>query len=193
MYKIILASGSPRRRELLTAVGVPFEVRVSNVDEHVDGELAPDLFVEQLSLRKAADVARGCDSDALVIGADTVVLKDGAILGKPADADDARAMLARLSGDTHEVLTGLSVVRNADAKCVSVCERTSVRFCPLTDAQIDRYVATGEPLDKAGAYGIQGLGSLLVSGIEGDYFNVVGLPLCRLARVLDEEFGIQLL
>ncbi len=191
--KLILASGSPRRRELLSMLGLSYEVVTSDVEEAADPDLAPSLMVEKLSLLKAADVAARMGPDALVIGADTMVFLDGNPFGKPKDQADAKAMLTALAGRAHDVLTGVSVVRTADAASVSVYEETRVHMKALTEEEMDRYIASGEPMDKAGAYGIQGLGSLLIERIEGDYFNVVGLPLCRLARLLAEEFDFPLL
>lgn len=191
-HQFILASGSPRRRELLSGLGLDFTVQPSGAEEPIDPSLSPQLTVERLSLLKAADVAAAQTGQALVLGADTIVWLDGQILGKPRDADNARQMLMRLSGKTHSVFTGISVVRVSDGKCVSVCEQTQVRFRALSEEDISRYLATGEPLDKAGAYGIQGRGALLIERIDGDYFNVVGLPLCRLAALLREEFDFEL-
>ena len=188
---IILASGSPRRRELLEQIGVKKYRTVSpDVDEHVEGHPAPEELVELLSRRKAEAVGAKAGADALVIAADTVVALDGAILGKPHSREEAAAMLAALSGREHAVYTGLTVLRGN--RLVTGHERTAVTFRTLTGAEIDRYVATGEPMDKAGAYGIQGRGALLITGIEGDYFNVMGLPVCRLGRVL-AEFGVNAL
>ncbi len=193
MNEIILASGSPRRREIMTELKIPFRVVVSDAEEHIEENCPPYLAVEQLSLLKAADVAKSQSKNALVIGADTVVVLDGEILTKPADAADAERMLRALSGREHSVLTGISVVRCRDGKAVSVCEETKVRFRALSDEEIKLYVATGEPLDKAGAYGIQGFGSLFTEKIDGDYFNVVGLPVCRLAKLLAEEFDYNIM
>lgn len=188
---IILASGSPRRRELLEQIGVKnYRIVSPDVDEHVEGHPAPEELVELLSRRKAEAVGAKAGADALVIAADTVVALDGAILGKPHSREEAGAMLAALSGREHAVYTGLTVLRGD--RVVTGHERTAVTFRSLTGAEIDRYVATGEPMDKAGAYGIQGVGALLITGIEGDYFNVMGLPVCRLGRVL-RDFGVDAL
>lgn len=191
--EIILASASPRRRELFNMIGLPFRTEVSGAEETVEEGMSPELFVEQLSLRKAAEVASRQKGDALVIGADTVVVLDGEILTKPRDSADAVQMLTRLSGREHRVLTGVSVVRLRDGKAVSVCEETKVHFRALSEEEIRRYVQTGEPMDKAGAYGLQGRASVMADRIEGDFFNVVGLPLCRLARVLKDEFDFNLI
>lgn len=190
--RIVLASASPRRREILEQVGLPFAVVPSSAEENITGEISPSLLVQSLSLLKAADVAKSQSENTLVIGADTIVVLGGEILTKPKDADDAKAMLRRLSGQCHSVLTGLTVMRCSDGKSVSVTEETKVYFKTLSEKEIDSYVRTKEPLDKAGSYGIQGLGGLFVEKIDGDYYNVVGLPLSRLGKLLSEEFEIDL-
>lgn len=176
---IILASQSPRRRELMKYITDDFEIRVSDVDETLPDGITPSEAVVYLSQIKARPFAADGDT---VIGADTVVAIDGKILGKPADKADAAAMLKALGGRTHSVFTGVTVISNGREQSF-YCE-TEVTFYPLSDSEVERYIATGEPLDKAGAYGIQGYGALLVEGIKGDYFNVVGLPISRLNRVL---------
>ena len=187
--RIILASASPRRRELIENLKIDFEVRTADCEEvTVPGE-RPEDTVKRLSLTKARCVAELEGDDAVVIGADTVVAIDGKILGKPADENEAAEMLKLLSGRTHRVYTGLAVI--GGGKTVNEYVETEVKFYVLTDSQIKRYIATGEPMDKAGAYGIQKYGSLLVEEIRGDYFNVVGLPVGRLDRVLREDFGIE--
>ncbi len=187
--RIILASASPRRRELIENLKIDFEVKTADCEEiTVPGE-RPEDTVKRLSLTKARCVAELEGDDAVVIGADTVVAIDGKILGKPADENEAAEMLRLLSGRTHRVYTGLAVVGRG--KTVNEYVETEVKFYDLTDSQIKRYIATGEPMDKAGAYGIQKYGSLLVEEIRGDYFNVVGLPVGRLDRVLRENFGIE--
>ena len=179
---IVLASASPRRRELMEMLGVKdLEILPARGEERPHPELTPDALVMELSRCKAQEVAERRPG-ALVIGADTIVVLDGAVLGKPRDEEDARAMLKRLSGRTHTVWTGISLVRGGET--VSHAERTEVTFRPLTGREIDSYVATGEPLDKAGAYGAQGLGSLFVEHLDGDFFNVMGLPLCALGNLL---------
>lgn len=189
--EIILASRSPRRRELLNQIGLKgFRVSVSDADEQVEGNPPPGELVEQLSRRKARAVQSQAGEDDLIIAADTVVVLDGAILGKPADERDAFAMLSALSGNRHRVYTGVTVLQGERVRTQH--EETLVAFRDLEPDEISAYIATGEPMDKAGAYGIQGLGSLLVSRLEGDYFNVMGLPLFRLGRML-AEFGINLL
>jgi septum formation protein len=169
---LVLASGSPRRRELLEGLGVRFTVRPVDLDESpLPGE-APRDYVLRLALEKAAAA-----SGELVLAADTTVVVDGEILGKPRDDEDARRMLRLLSGREHSVLTGIALGKAAEV------DETLVRFAPLSPAEIDWYVATGEPRDKAGAYAIQGLGSLFVEGVEGSYSNVVGLPIPLMYRL----------
>ena len=186
--KIVLASQSPRRRQLLGQMGLEFTTQSPEIDESAfHGRDAQDL-VETLSREKARWVARQQTPDTLVIGADTVVVLDGAILGKPRDGAEAEAMLAALSGRDHQVFTGVTLCQGD--RILTQAEETQVTFRPLTGQEIRQYVSTGEPMDKAGAYGIQGLGGLLVEGIRGDYFNVVGLPVCRLGRML-ARFGIE--
>ena len=188
---IILASASPRRRELLERIGITdFTVAAPNVDESVDPGHSPAAIVEQLSLRKARAAAEHFGPDELILAADTVVALDGAILGKPRDKDGAFAMLSALSGREHRVYTGVTVLQGN--KIVTQHEETSVTFRALSPDEIWGYIATGEPLDKAGAYGIQGMGALLVSSIRGDYSNVMGLPVFRLGQIL-REFGLDLL
>lgn len=188
---IILASNSPRRRELLGQMGLKdFQVSAPNVDETVEPGLSPAEMVEELSLRKARAAAEKAGPEDLVIAADTVVALDGKVLGKPRDREDAFAMLSALSGREHRVYTGVTVLRGEEA--ATGHEETTVAFRALEPGEIRGYIATGEPMDKAGAYGIQGLGALLVSGIRGDYCSVVGLPVFRLARML-ADFGVELL
>ena len=188
---IILASTSPRRRELLGQMGIgAFSIVSPEVDEHVPGHPAPAALVEELSARKAGAVAEKSGGDGLVIAADTVVALDGAVLGKPRDEEGAFAMLSALSGREHRVYTGVTVRQGE--RVLTAHEETAVRFRPLAPEEIRAYIATGEPMDKAGAYGIQGLGALLVEGIVGDYFNVMGLPVFRLGQMLG-GFGVDLL
>jgi septum formation protein len=180
MPPVILASASPRRADLLTAAGVSFEVRAVEIDEiPLDGEAAGDFVV-----RVAADKAKACAApmDVVVLAADTVVVIDGRILGKPADDADAARMLRLLSGRGHDVLTGVAV-RRGGAVAVAV-ESTAVTFAPLSAADVAWYVASGEPMDKAGAYAIQGLASRFVERVAGSYSNVVGLPIARVCRML---------
>lgn len=192
--KLILASTSPRRRELLGALGLPFEVQASGFDEEAvptDGK-TPAEWVQELARGKAGEVAARTPGEALVIGADTTVVLDGQYLNKPQDPEDARRMLRRLSGRTHQVYTGvaiLSVQNGQIVQRVSDAVQTDVRFDEISDEIIAAYVATGEPLDKAGSYGIQGKALAFIPAIQGDYFNVVGLPLNRLVELLG-RFGV---
>lgn len=180
---VILASQSPRRRELLTLVGIPHEVRPADIDEsYMAGEL-PYAHAERLAREKAAVVARGAP-DAVIIGSDTIVVVDGDVLGKPRNEQEAAAMLARLSGRTHTVMTAIAVQwRGAERSAV---EEVDVTFHGLTPGEIDAYIATREPMDKAGAYGIQGFGATIVARVDGDYFAVMGLPLQRMVRLMAE-------
>jgi septum formation protein len=189
--KLILASASPRRAEILRHAGIAFEIRAAGVDESRHPNEAPGNYVRRLALEKAQAIAAGertSREEALILGADTVVVIGDAILGKPVTNDDARRMLRRLSGRTHEVHTGMALLpaNGADQRVVE--EITRVEFASLTDAEIEAYIAFGEPFDKAGAYAIQGLGGRYVTRIEGCYFNVMGLPLARLWTLL-REFG----
>lgn len=176
---IILASKSPRRKELLSFITTDFTVKSADVDETLPQGITPDKAVEYLSRIKAEPLKNEND---IVIGADTVVALDGKILGKPRDEADAFATLRMLSGREHSVFTGVSVIKGEKIETFSV--QTKVKMFELTDKEIEEYIATAEPFDKAGSYGIQGKGSLLVEKIDGDYFNVVGLPISRLNRVL---------
>lgn len=188
--KIVLASQSPRRKELLGRMGLEFVTQASKIDESAFDGLEARELVATLSREKAQWIARQLDGETLVIGADTVVVRDGAALGKPKDAEDAVAMLLSLSGRDHQVCTGVTVCRGE--RVLTQVEETQVTFRDLTEAEVRQYVSTGEPMDKAGAYGIQGLGGLLVEGIRGDYSNVVGLPVCRLGQML-KDFGVDCL
>ena len=186
-YDILLASASPRRRELITRLGRDVIAVATDADESVpSGTSAAD--VPLIIAGRKADSALSLPQAAgrLIIAADTGVIINGAMLGKPAGADDARRMLTVLSGKRHVVVTGVCVIA-PDGRRYGFSEKTGVRFFPLTEAQIDAYIATGEPMDKAGAYGIQGDGCMLVEGITGDYYNVVGLPVARLGRLLDQH------
>ena len=187
--RVILASQSPRRRELLTLVGIAHEVRPADIDESaLPGEL-PEPHAARLARAKAATLAAR-HPDALVVAADTIVVIDDEILGKPRDEGHAAAMLGRLSGRDHVVYTALAIARGAEVR--STVERVAVTFRALSAAEIDAYVATGEPMDKAGAYGIQGYGATIAERIDGDFFAVMGLPLAalvRLAREVGAEYG----
>lgn len=188
---IILASGSPRRRELMERMGIrDFSIITSDVDESRYDDLPPAEQVECLSLLKANAVADGLPCDALVIAADTVVAMDGIVLGKPTDRENAFRMLSALSGVRHHVFTGVTV-RMGD-RVLTRHEVTAVDFRPLEPEEIEQYIVTGECMDKAGAYGIQGYGCLLVEGITGDYYNVMGLPVALLSGML-KQFGVDCL
>lgn len=205
--RIVLASASPRRRELLTQIGIPFEIYVSDVEEKVT-TVRPEEVVRELSARKAEAVMKKLKSGAvpdrmggdgavrepfLVIGADTIVSCDGKILGKPVDGEDAVRMLRLLSGRAHEVYTGVTFALDGgreDLRLHSFYERTKVCFAPMTEKEIADYVATGDALDKAGAYGIQGFCARYITGIEGDYNNVVGLPAGRVYQELKRYIGL---
>ena len=181
--QIILASQSPRRRELLGLLKIPFAVRVADIDETMDEALPPFDEVARVSRCKALAIQRGADD--VVIAADTIVVCDGRVLGKPRSAGEAKQMLQLLSGRTHQVMTGVTVLRGNDLQ--SHTEVTDVCFRVLTNPQIEAYVATGEPMDKAGSYGIQGGAAPFVERISGDYYNVVGLPVCRLQQMLEKS------
>lgn len=188
MKRIILASKSPRRHELLEMVGIPHEVITCDCEENISCHSPADM-VCRLSVIKAEAVARLLTVDpssapSLVIGADTVVSYNGEILGKPEDEADAFRMLSALSGHTHSVFTGVTVIDTASGRKETFFEETKVRFYEVTEAEIRDYIAGGEPMDKAGSYGIQGRGAFLAEGIEGDFYTVVGLPVARLIRVL---------
>ena len=188
MRKIILASGSPRRRELLTQIGLEYTV-IPSKKEEILRYTQPEDIVKDLSLQKAQDIAEKAEQGTIVIGSDTVVALDGEILGKPHTADNAVAMLKRLEGRSHQVYTGVSVVIKGAAEdgtdvIISFAEETDVHVYPMTDDEIQAYVATGDPLDKAGAYGIQGIFAKHVQGISGCYYNVMGLPIGRLYQEL---------
>lgn len=189
----ILASKSPRRKELLRNIGVDAQIIPADIDESALSSLPPEKMVTQLAMLKATDVARSFKGNMYVIGADTCVCLDGEVFGKPKDIADAKRMLGALSGKTHEVYTGYCVVDCKGGSALSRCEKTLVTFRTLTDKEIDAYIKTREPMDKAGAYGIQNKGSVFIEKIEGDYFNVVGLPVCALTVMLRDEFGVELL
>ena len=186
MKKFILASASPRRKEILQNAGFSFEIIVSDADENITESLTPSETVEELAKRKAMAVWKN-NKDAVVFGCDTVVAVDGKILGKPVDDEDAFAMIKMLSGKVHTVSTGVCI---CDADKISVFSNTTeVEFYPLSDETIRSYIATGEGKDKAGSYGIQGYGCVLIKEIKGDYFSVMGVPVSESARVL-ADFGV---
>ena len=181
--EIILASQSPRRRELLERMGIRnFRVVSADIDEREEEQLPPEQLVCRLASRKAEAVAEKAPKGAVIIAADTVVSLDGTVLGKPGDKREAFKMLSTLSGNRHQVYTGLCVIWDGDKR--TEYEVTDVTFRELGEKEIEDYIATGEPMDKAGAYGIQGYGALLVERIEGDYYNVMGLPVGRLVQML---------
>lgn len=185
--RVILASASPRRRDLLTLVGIAHDVRPADIDEaYLEGE-TPAEHAERLAREKAAAIATD-DPEAVTIGSDTIVVVDGQVLGKPRDAAHARAMLRQLSGRSHAVITGIAAMWHG--RTVSAIEQVDVTFRPLDDDEIDAYIATGEPMDKAGAYGIQGYGATIVTRVDGDYFAVMGLAVNRLVRLL-ESLGLR--
>ena len=191
MAKIVLASGSPRRQELLNRIGITeFDIRVPEADETYPPGLTPAQVVECISRKKADAAAALCTPDEIVITADTMVFLDDQRLGKPVDEADALRMLTALQGRHHTVCTGVTV-RQGD-KILTESESTEVYFRPAAEAELLAYIATGEPMDKAGSYGVQGKGSLLVEKLNGDFFNVMGLPVLRLSRML-AQFGIHLL
>ena len=177
---LILASQSPRRRELLGLTGLDFTVRVADIDESMDAAKAPFDEVARVSRLKALAVAR--EPDDVVIAADTIVVCGGEVLGKPRDEEDALRILSLLSGRQHEVMTGMTVLRGDEV--ITHTEVTKIHFRALLPAELRAYIATGEPMDKAGAYGIQGGAALFADQMEGDYYNVMGLPVCRLAMIL---------
>lgn len=187
---LILASASPRRHELLTAAGLAHTVLTSEADETLPAGISPADAVEMLSARKANAVLPLAPAEAITVAADTVVSLNGEILGKPKDEADAKRMLSALSGQEHHVYTGVTVTDGTKTVTAHAC--TVVRMREITPAEINAYVRTGEPMDKAGAYGIQGRAALFVSGIEGDYANVVGLPLSLTGDILRREFGYSL-
>ena len=178
--QLILASASPRRRELLEKFGVPFLIRAADIDETMDPGKAPFDEVGRVSRRKA--LATEKEFDDILIAADTIVVCEGKVLGKPRDEEDAAAMLRLLSGRDHQVMTGCTVLRGD--RCETFTEVTDLHFRDLSEKEIEDYVATGEPMDKAGAYGIQGGAALFCERMVGDYYNVMGLPVCRLGKVL---------
>lgn len=188
---IVLASASPRRRELMEMLGAPrLRIVPARGEERPVEGASPEELVKALSAAKAREVAALCGADDVIVGADTIVWHRGRVYGKPHSRDEAVAMLEALSGETHEVFTGVTVIRGGRELCEA--ERSRVRFRELTRREIEAYVDSGEPMDKAGAYGAQGRAALFVRGIDGDFFNVMGLPLCRLGEMLKKQ-GVELL
>lgn len=178
--QLILASASPRRKELMSLFGIPFVVRAADIDETMDSSKPPFDEVARVSRAKALAVAR--EEDDAVVAADTIVVCDGRVLGKPHSREEAVAMLSLLSGRDHQVMTGCTVLRGSQIETFT--EVTDLHFRPLNQREIETYVASGEPMDKAGAYGIQGGAALFCERIAGDYYNVMGLPVCRLSQTL---------
>lgn len=192
--RLILASGSPRRSEILTSVGWQFDKHVADVDETVLAGETPENYVQRLAREKAEAIAK-LHENALVLGADTTVVIDDEIIGKPVDLEDAKTMLRKLSGNWHEVLTGVSLVEvesSNNSKTVVGLERTRVKFAPMNDAEVEFLAHFGEPLDKAGAYAVQAQAALFIEGIEGDYWNVVGLPI-HLVYELLRKFNAEII
>lgn len=184
--KLILASASPRRKELLEKIGKEFEIIPAKGEEIITKEL-PWEVVEELSLQKAKEIAKKQTDECIVIGADTIVAKDEQIMGKPKDESDAYRMLSRIAGDTHQVYTGVTLIRTgAEEKVITFVEKTDVLLYPMSDSEIKAYIATKDPLDKAGAYGIQGDFAVHVKEIRGDYYNVVGLPIGKVYQELKQ-------
>ena len=198
--ELLLASASPRRRQLLEqlALSLPVRIQATDTDESTPPHWRPAEIVEQLALRKAEAARRellSADADAsgtLIIGADTIVVHDGVVLGKPADIADARRMLERLQGSSHQVYSGIALLHAGSGETLTRHRATSVAMKPLDARLIERYIASGEPMDKAGSYGIQGLGAALVDGIDGCYFNVVGMSLVLLSDMLS-RYGVETL
>lgn len=195
--RIILASQSPRRREILASLGIRFEVVVSDAEERMpEGPVHPVALSTRLATQKALAVKERLeregrwDDDTLIIAADTIVYCEDEVLGKPRDTEDAKRMLRKLSDTEHFVYSGACLLLGS--KSASVADRTSVSFAPLDEEQIEWYVASGEPMDKAGAYAVQGLASMWINGLGGDYFNVVGLPVRAISVLLESSFGIKM-
>lgn len=190
MYKVILASASPRRRELLAQIGMDFKVIISKADENIS-EPAPEQLVMKLSDIKAMAVyeEHGIEDEAtIILGADTVVAFDGKVLGKPKDTQQAKEMLSMLSDNTHQVFTGVTILykKQGGLKSETFYDKTTVYTYPISDKEIDEYIMTGEPMDKAGGYGIQGIGAKFIKKIDGDYNNVVGLPVSKIYQKIKE-------
>ena len=190
--RIILASSSPRRKELLQSVGIQFEVIAPSSDESLLHNDNPKDYVQRLASEKAISVSKNLKGEFLVIGADTIVVIDNEILGKPSDEEDARAILSRISGSVHHVLTAFSIAKPKDKILHSEVVDTKVRVKTLEPKEIEGYIKTGEPMDKAGAYGIQGFGAFMIKEIEGSYTNVVGLPLVEVLEALNKLGALRL-
>jgi len=190
MTRIVLASNSPRRKELLTIVGVDFTVDASSIEEVVRDHETPEQIAMGLALQKGLDVAKRHEEGTIIIAADTIVYNEK-VMGKPTDEADAKAMLRDLSGSLHQVYTGIAIIEAGTNKKIVDCECTHVKFKELSPEKIDNYVKSGEAFGKAGAYAIQGKGMTFVQWIEGDYFNVVGLPISRLEELLERHFDMR--
>jgi septum formation protein len=203
--KLILASSSPRRQELIRMLDLPYEIKPSHVDENIAHDIPPENVVKELAFRKASATAENisnstpekpsCEhpsTDTIIIGADTIVVVDGHILGKPRHDDEAFTMLQMLQGRTHHVVSGVACIGISSGKKLTACRQTAVTMKPLSDASIRAYIKTEEPMDKAGAYAVQGIGATFVEHLDGDYFNVVGLPLSLLSDML-AEFDVHIL
>ncbi|CAH2214261.1 Maf family protein [Tepidibacter aestuarii] len=190
---IVLASASPRRKELLFNLNLNFEIMKSDIDEFVNEKDTPESVAMSLSFQKAIDIANKTSRNSIVIGADTIVVFDGKILGKPKDEQDAFNTLKQLSGKYHKVITGICTLRLSDNKKIVDYEVTKVKMREFSEDEIKRYIKTAEPMDKAGSYGIQGYGSLLVEKIDGDYSNVVGLPVSKLGQILYRHFDVNII
>lgn len=184
--KVLLASASPRRKSLMNVLGIDFEIKISNCEEKVEKNQTVENIVMSLSLQKAEAVADGLNGEYVIIGADTVVSYEDEILGKPKDKDDAIRMLKLLSGKTHSVYTGFTIINTADNSIITDYEKSDVTFRKLTEKEIIEYVSANNPMDKAGAYSIQGTASSFVEKLDGDYNNVVGLPIFKLSKYLYE-------
>lgn len=191
--KFILASKSPRRKELLGNLGLKFEIMESSADESViSKDIPPEIYVQELAMIKSTSVAACAGKNSLVIGADTVVVADGKIIGKPKDFDEAYAMLSSFSNSSHKVYSGISVTDSSSGRTVADWCETEVFFNEMTPCEIENYINTYKPYDKAGAYGIQEYASVFIEKINGDFFNVVGLPLSKLYGLLKKEFDVVL-
>ena len=182
--KIILASASPRRKKLMEVLGVDFEIKVSDCEEFIDKTQSVENIVMSLSLQKARDIANKITKGHIIIGADTVVAYKKEILGKPSNIEDAKRMLTMLSGKTHRVYTGFTLINTTDNSVITDFEKSNVTFRELTEKEIEEYISSDDPMDKAGAYSIQGIASSFVKKLDGDYNNVVGLPIFKLSKYL---------
>ena len=189
--ELILASASPRRKELLEKIGLPFTVQPANGEERIT-QKGPAAVVMELSRQKAEEIAAAQTGECIILGADTIVAKGEEIMGKPKDAADAKRMLKSIADDCHQVYTGVTLIRTgAHPESVTFQEKTDVFLYPISDAELDSYIASGDPMDKAGAYGIQGNFAIHVKGIAGDYYNVVGLPIGRVYQELKRMLSVK--